>query len=369
VVASLAVNHANTWVATQTFPNASLTAAELASGAAATNVGTLGGSLSGTLPSPSITVDATLSVGPPLGIALAHANTWTATQTFPNNSLTNAELAQMSAYTVKCNRTGSTANASDCNQPVIVGPTGLPGGTSQGSVLTLADKGASGTGQALFTITRTESDTSVAEMPLVQWTVTHAGGNTQTRDILHAELDVQTAADNEIGWNVLVYAKNVAGNYSNNLFGGTIGVKADNGLSSVALVGLEMDTIALGTVTFKVGLQIVDEAASSGHGTSRDAGIMIGAQAGGAGFNYGLQFGFNASASEINTALIGANPLTLPYGVDFSNVTFTTAAWKGNFWIDGTYGIRAAGILHGGVNCAGAPTAGFTVLGGIVTAC
>jgi hypothetical protein len=80
VTVSLALSHANTWTATQTFPNASIAAAELASGAAASNVGTLGGALSGTLPNPTLVVGATMLAGPPLNINLANANTWTATQ-------------------------------------------------------------------------------------------------------------------------------------------------------------------------------------------------------------------------------------------------------------------------------------------------
>jgi hypothetical protein len=59
--------------------------------------------------------DGTLTITPTTGavnakIALAHANTWTAAQTFPNNSLTYAEMPQLAALSVIGNATNATAN-------------------------------------------------------------------------------------------------------------------------------------------------------------------------------------------------------------------------------------------------------------------
>jgi hypothetical protein len=78
--------------------------------------------------------------------------------------------------------------------------------------------------------------------------------------------------------------------------------------------------------------------------------------------------------------LIGADATALAsrayaaaYGVDFSNVAFSVAAFKSNaFSVDGAGIITGSAYKTGataGVTCAGAPTASFASTGGIVTHC
>lgn len=119
-----------------------VTAAKMATGAAAANVGTLGGQLSGTLPNPSLAT----------------------------NTVSNSNLAQAGANTVKGNFTGSTANENDntmpsCSGVTTTGTSGLQYTTSGGTTavgcnnnlanLTLADQvvtgGANVTSQSLAT--------------------------------------------------------------------------------------------------------------------------------------------------------------------------------------------------------------------------
>jgi hypothetical protein len=59
----------------------------------------------------ALSVNATLSAGSSLGINLSNANTWAATQVFPNNSLTLAEFATLGANTVIGSIAGGTPAA------------------------------------------------------------------------------------------------------------------------------------------------------------------------------------------------------------------------------------------------------------------
>ncbi len=79
--------HANTWTAIQTFPNLSITVPELASS-------TIGYTSTGS----TLVVPGAIGLGNSgnFEINLAHPNTWTAAQTFPAGSITNAELANSS---------------------------------------------------------------------------------------------------------------------------------------------------------------------------------------------------------------------------------------------------------------------------------
>lgn len=155
VVAGLNLASANTWTAAQTFPAGSLTFAELPQFAASTVLGNFtagtaaatasavpscasdgihaltnnaaGGFNCTTLPAAPVTSvsagNSTLTISPITGLVVAslnlgNANTWTAVQTFPANSLTNAELAQMAADTVRCNNTSGTANVANCTSVI-----------------------------------------------------------------------------------------------------------------------------------------------------------------------------------------------------------------------------------------------------------
>jgi hypothetical protein len=90
--ADLNLGHANTWTAVQTFPNSSITNVELANS-------TIGINSSGS----TLTVTGSpiaLGGSGNLDLNLAHANTWTATQTFPNSSLTYAEIQNETVNTL-----------------------------------------------------------------------------------------------------------------------------------------------------------------------------------------------------------------------------------------------------------------------------
>jgi hypothetical protein len=135
-----------------------------------------------------------------------------------------------------------------------------------------------------------------------------------------------------VALNASTTAKKTGAAYNLDVFGATIGAGADAALPNVDVVALECDIQVKGDVARKVGLQVIDVVSSTGRGTSLDAGILIGKQAGARGFDYGIQFG---DASEQNLALFYAPTGTIPYAVDFSGVTFSTSAWKGNFSVSG----------------------------------
>ena len=145
VVASLALNHANTWTAVQTFTNSDLAL--------------LGASTGSTIftsaNSSSTTYTATIPANTGTIAELNLAQTFTATQTFPSASITNAELVNQST-TVNgqtCTLGGSctvTASAT-----LVVGTTSITSGTS-GDIL-YNNGGVLGNGNLTGDVTTTNS--------------------------------------------------------------------------------------------------------------------------------------------------------------------------------------------------------------------
>jgi hypothetical protein len=118
VVALLALGHANTWTALQTF-NSGVTASTITDNALtsagtscvqASSAGVLSitgsacGSGAGAVNSVTA-ADGTLTITPITGLVTAKVAT---------NGVANSNLAQMPATTIKCNNTNGTANAADC---------------------------------------------------------------------------------------------------------------------------------------------------------------------------------------------------------------------------------------------------------------
>jgi hypothetical protein len=62
---------------------------------------------------------------------------------------------------------------------------------------------------------------------------------------------------------------------------------------SAEAVGAEMNTDVRRDVVRKVGLHVIDAATSTGCGTREDAGVVVAAQVGAAGYSVGLKFGAN----------------------------------------------------------------------------
>lgn len=102
---------------TATITAGAVTATKMASGAASTNVGTLGGVLNGNLPNPGMAA----------GAAAANVGTLSGalTGTLPspglaNSVVGNSNFANMAAQTIKCNLTTSPAAPTDCTIAQVV---------------------------------------------------------------------------------------------------------------------------------------------------------------------------------------------------------------------------------------------------------
>jgi hypothetical protein len=129
------LNNANTWVGIQTFPNGSITNAELQNASLNVNTGTglSGGgnvALGGTLTlDANIQHDASLSgigtTGNQLTINTGNANNWTATQTFPAGSITIGELEAGATFTVNAGTGLSGGGTSILGGSVTLNNTGV----------------------------------------------------------------------------------------------------------------------------------------------------------------------------------------------------------------------------------------------------
>lgn len=122
--AAATLNPAATPPLVWTIPAGSITSSMLASGAAASNVGTVGGDLSGSLPNPAVASGAVTSGKMAAGAAAANVGALGGDLggTLPNptiaaNAVTNAKAAQANGNSVKGNPTGSLANEQDIAMP------------------------------------------------------------------------------------------------------------------------------------------------------------------------------------------------------------------------------------------------------------
>jgi hypothetical protein len=126
------------------------------------------------------------------------------------------------------------------------------------------------------------------------------------------------------------FATGASGQY----FGSNPYVKATSAAASTTqVVGEEINTdVENASVARKVGLQIVDVAASTGTSSGPNAGLLFVRQAGAAGFGTGIQFGDDTATNsgEASVAFIRAGAAsgaaTTQRGIDFRNATFSSSA-------------------------------------------
>ena len=120
VVASLALGHANTWTAAQTFTNSDLLLLGSSTGATTfTSANTTSTAYTATVPANTGTI-----------AELNLAQTFTATQTFPNSSITNAELANASTTVNGQTCTLGASCTISTSASLVVGTTPVTSGTS-----------------------------------------------------------------------------------------------------------------------------------------------------------------------------------------------------------------------------------------------
>jgi hypothetical protein len=214
----------------------------------------------------------------------------------PVSSVTNAKLSDMAAATLKGRATGAG--------------TGAPVDLTAAQARTILNGTA--WDLAVGTVDLTKSLTgAVAPSPPLNITVTDtlniAGnfafgaailvnrtGGTGHREAATARITSNGAPASEfcVGFHGLARVQTGSGN----AFGlnGYAWVDAA-ALATAEICGGEMNTDARRSVNRKVGLQVVDVATSTGAGTAYDAGVIIGRQAGGNGYNIGISFGFDGT--------------------------------------------------------------------------
>jgi len=379
-------------------PNIGAVVASLATGAATHNIGTLGGVLAGTLPNPTFATGLsptfaglTLSglagggtqcvqvsntgaqsgTGAPCGSGgggggvtnISNADgsltfsapTGAVVGSVAANGVTNAKLAQMPAYTVKCDNTGSTANAADCTFIALrQAPTNsTPGGY-------------------YWNTFNTTSDTEACAF-CVDIDVEHYYGGAPYRGARTAVLgfNIQTAANTGTQ---ATYGVGVEGIGQGNSGDGGTGVTLttakgfyyganmiarNNGTNVAAVIATENDvqTTSASSQFYSFGDYVVNFEAVQASGLDAGfvvtAGPMVGADHGspnpwgpGIGFHNAISIAETAGAGlppiDSNGTILSGHLETLStihaaYGIDLRNFTISVAAfWSNGFEVDGS---------------------------------
>jgi hypothetical protein len=166
-------------------------------------------------------------------------------------------------------------------------------------------------------------------------------GGTGHREALTGRMTTDAAPPGEFA--VAVNGVSMVRTGAGNAFGigGYAQVNAEAAPEAEA-VGAEFNTDVRRDVTRKVGLQVIDAATSTGTGTSHDAGVLVAAQPGGAGYSVGLKFGIaNGFGVRPGGTLIYAQstPVVLRAGLDLEALTGFSVApillrpnTKGIYW-------------------------------------
>lgn len=286
------------------------------------------------------------------------------------NTVANSNLAQMPAKTVKCNLTGSTANASDCTNIVLAPPSGLtlafsstqilsgtPAGSMSANLIsipsdTVAIPGqnflngltidhhvafATGNRQAfLANFVVDGSPTSVAGGPLNYVASTfNAQGN---KNLLGTGLTWATASGGMFAINPSVIAQSGATNLLN-VAGAEVNVAMQAGSSSYS----------------KLGFSIVGYSSDAVQGSAVDAMLNLRNQGGAVGWNDGIlvsdflgnaQFPIKSNGNVMRVTVNGAT--TIANGIDMDPgglLTITGNAWKSkNAAINGSGAATFAGV-------------------------
>lgn len=169
------------------------------------------------------------------------------------------------------------------------------GGTITGRTVIQRTVGTGGTFSPDFEININENYTAGGGFYIpVAILSTKGASGTGNREAVHIEQKSSSSTVSEFVVGLNAIGRITAG--SGNAFGVNGYAWVDAAASATAsCIGGELNVDARRSVVTKSGLQIVDVATSTGQGTTYDAGLIIGTQAGGAMFQAGILFGYGAS--------------------------------------------------------------------------
>lgn len=166
-------------------------------------------------------------------------------------------------------------------------------------------------------------------------------GGTGHREALHIEQHSSASAVGEFVVGTNSIGRLTGG--SGNVFGSNSYVWVDAGaLETAEAAGLEINTDIRRNVVRKAGLMIVDVATSVGTGTTYDAAAIVTTQAGGLGYEVGLQFGSlsGPALKTTGTVLYFATATTIANGINLTAATIT-----GNAFASPGFSVNGAGSL------------------------